>query len=1044
MNIHDKHKENQFETEIVDYLSSTSWVEGTNAGYDKELAIYPEDLISFIKTTQPQAYEKLAKKDDNKTDEILCKIVATELDKKGSLYCLRNQLKDYRFNRLSLCQFKPELENKELQEKYEANILRVVRQVYYSKDNKNSIDIVLFLNGIPLATIELKTDFTQNIQDAIIQYKKDRQPKGEPLLEFKKRCLVHFAVSTDEVYMTTKLEANKTFFLPFNKGHKDGSAGNPPNENGYATSYLWEEILQKETLLNIISRYIHLEVKNKEDHTGRKYVSETMIFPRYHQLDVVKKLLADTKLKGAGNNYLIQHSAGSGKSNSIAWLSHQLSSLHDYEGNAIFNSVIVITDRTVLDSQLQETISSFEHKEGLVVGISREGSTESKSTQLADALERGAKIIISTLQTFPHILKEIQQRTSLKDNKYAIIADEAHSSQTGGTAKKLKEVLSASLIEEGEELSAEDVITASVEAKSSKNLSYYAFTATPKAKTLEMFGILPNPTQLPSAENKPQAFHHYSMKQAIEEGFILDVLKGYTTYKLFYELEHKDKSKDEEVESKKAKRKISKWLTLHPHNIAQKVEVIIEHFVTHIAHLLDNQAKAMVVTSSRASAVRYKLAFDKYIKENNLVNMQVMVAFSGKVEDDIEGLKKEYTESNLNPNLNGRDMRKAFDTNEYQVMLVANKFQTGFDQPKLCAMYVDKKLGGVDCVQTLSRLNRTYSGKEQTFILDFVNEIEDIKAAFEPYYTTSEIDDVTDPNIVYEIQTKLEGNGIFTNNDVENYAKAFFDPNGTQASMSSALKPVIDKYKGQYKEILVLIKDKKEALKRAKKDNDEKGIHNIELDLKEANEEKSALELFKSDLAKFVRMYEFLSQIVDYEDEDLLKLNAFLKGLIPNLKTVNTSDDVDISLIELSRYRLFKQKEEDIKLEGGKELKGISDVGTATPKDPEKIFLSKIVEAMNSLFKGDFTDDDVYNYAKTISDKVKEDTVVIEQITNNTKEQAMLGGFADKLNDAVIESLDAHQNMATQVLSEERIRKGLANIVYDFIIKGMNQNRLNV
>lgn len=1044
MSIHDKHKENQFETEIVDYLSSTSWVEGTSAGYDKELAIYPEDLISFIKTTQPQAYEKLSKKEGSKTDETLCNIVATELEKKGSLYCLRNQLKDYRFNRLSLCQFKPELENKELQEKYEANILRVVRQVYYSKDNKNSIDIVLFLNGIPLATIELKTDFTQNIQDAIIQYKKNRQPKGEPLLEFKKRCLVHFAVSTDEVYMTTKLEGNKTFFLPFNKGKSDGSAGNPPNENGYATSYLWEEVLQKDSLLNIISRYIHLEVKNKEDHTGRKYVSETMIFPRYHQLDVVKKLLADTKVKGAGNNYLIQHSAGSGKSNSIAWLSHQLSSLHDYEGNAIFNSTIVITDRTVLDSQLQETISSFEHKEGLVVGISREGSTESKSTQLADALERGAKIIISTIQTFPFILEAIQQRTSLKDNKYAIIADEAHSSQTGGTAKKLKEVLSASLIEEGEELSAEDVITASVEAKSSKNLSYYAFTATPKAKTLEMFGILPNPIQLPSAENKPQAFHHYSMKQAIEEGFILDVLKGYTTYKLFYELEHKDKSKDEEVESKKAKRKISKWLTLHPHNIAQKVEVIIEHFVTHIAHLLDNQAKAMVVTSSRASAVRYKLAFDKYIKENNLVNMQVMVAFSGKVEDDVEGLKKEYTESNLNPNLNGRDMRKAFDTNEYQVMLVANKFQTGFDQPKLCAMYVDKKLGGVDCVQTLSRLNRTYSGKEQTFILDFVNEIEDIKAAFEPYYTTSEIDDVTDPNIVYEIQTKLEGNGIFTNNDVENYAKAFFDPNGTQASMSSALKPVIDKYKGQYKEILVLIKDKKEALKRAKKDNDEKGIHNIELDLKEANEEKSALELFKSDLAKFVRMYEFLSQIVDYEDEDLLKLNAFLKGLIPNLKTVNTSDDVDISLIELSRYRLFKQKEEDIKLEGGKELKGISDVGTATPKDPEKIFLSKIVEAMNSLFKGDFTDDDVYNYAKTISDKVKEDTVVIEQITNNTKEQAMLGGFADKLNDAVIESLDAHQNMATQVLSEERIRKGLANIVYDFIIKGMNQNRLNV
>lgn len=1037
MSIHDKHKENQFETEIVNYLTSTSWIEGTSQGYDKELAIYPDDLLTFIKTTQAQAYEKMAKREGAKVDDVLCKFVANELDKKGSLYYFRHDLK-YIGSKFKLCQFKPELKNEELEVKYEANILRVVRQVYYSKDNKKSIDIVLFLNGIPVSTIELKTDFTQNIQDAIIQYKKDRLPKGEPLLEFKKRCLVHFALSTDEAYMTTKLAGNKTFFLPFNKGKKDGSAGNPANENGYATSYLWEEVLQKESLLNIIARYVHLEVKDKEDHTGRKYTSEILIFPRYHQLDVVKKLLLDTKEKGAGQNYLIQHSAGSGKSNSIAWLAHQLSTLHDSEANAIFNSTIVITDRTVLDSQLQETISSFEHKDGVVVGISREGSNESKSAQLADALERGAKIIITTIQTFPFILDAIQRRTSLKDNKYAIIADEAHSSQSGGTAKKLKEVLGSQQIEEGEEISAEDVITAAVEAKTNNNLSFYAFTATPKAKTLEMFGVLPDNSKPPSIDNKPQAFHHYSMKQAIEEGFILDVLRGYTTYKLFYELEHKDKSKDEQVESKRAKKKISKWLTLHPYNIAQKVEVIIEHFVTNISHLLDHQAKAMVVTSSRQAAVRYKLAFDEYIKENNYSNMQVMVAFSGKVEDDSEGMPKEYTEANLNPNLKGRDMRKAFDTNEYQVMLVANKFQTGFDQPKLCAMYVDKKLGGVDCVQTLSRLNRTYAGKEQTFILDFVNEIEDIKEAFEPYYTTSEIEDVTNPNIVYEIQTKLEGNGIFTPNDVENYAQAFFNPKGTQASMSSALKPSIDRYKGKYKEALVLIKDLKEVLQTAKKNKDEKLTHNLEIDLKQANEDKNALELFKADMVKFVRMYEFLSQIVDYEDEELLKLCAFMKGLIPNLKTVNTADDVDISLIELSRYQLHKQNEQSIGLTGGEELKGITDVGSGIAKDPEKVFLTAIVEAMNSLFKGNFTDDDVYNYAKTISDKVKEDTVVIEQINNNTKEQAMLGGFADRLNDAVIDSLDIHKSMATQVLSEDRIRKGLANIVYDFIIKGIN------
>lgn len=1042
MSIHDKHKENQFETEIVQHLSSTTWVEGDHKRYNNELALYPEDLLTFIKTTQPQAYEKMVKREGAKTDDVLCKFVGKELDKKGSLYYFRHDLK-YIGSKFKLCQFKPELENDELQEKYNANILRVVRQVFYSTKNKKSIDIVLFLNGIPLSTIELKTEFTQNIQDAIIQYKKDRVPKGEPLLEFKKRCLVHFACSTDEVYMTTKLAGDKTFFLPFNKGKKDGSAGNPPNENGYATSYLWEEVLQKDSLLNIISRYVHLEVKDKEDHTGRKYTSETLIFPRYHQLDVVKKLLADTKAKGAGHNYLIQHSAGSGKSNSIAWLAHQLSTLHDNKTNAIFNSTIVITDRTVLDNQLQETISSFEHKEGVVVGISREGSNESKSNQLADALERGAKIIITTIQTFPFILKEIQKRTTLRENRYAIIADEAHSSQTGGTAKKLKEVLSSQQIEEGEEFSVEDIINAQLEAKAnSANLSYYAFTATPKPKTLEMFGIVPDPSQKASKENKPQAFHHYSMRQAIEEGFILDVLKGYTTYKLFYKLEHQDRSKDIEVESKKAKVKIAKWLTLHPHNIAQKVEVIVEHFITTVSHLLDYQAKAMVVTSSRQSAVRYKLAFDEYIKEHRLTNMQVMVAFSGKVEDDVEGLEKEYTEINLNPNLKGRDMRKAFDTNEYQVMLVANKFQTGFDQPKLCAMYVDKKLGGVDCVQTLSRLNRTYAGKEQTFILDFVNEVEDIKEAFEPYYTTSEIDDITDPNIVYDIQTSLEGNGIFTDVDVEHYSQAFFNPKGTQAQMSSALKPSIDRYKGKYKDVLILIRSIKESLATAKQEKDEKGIHNLEIDLKEANENKNALELFKANMVKFVRMYEFLSQIVDYGDDELEKLCAFTKGLIPNLRTVETSDEVDISLVELSRYQLHKQQEQSITLKGGKELEGITDVGSATPKDPEKVFLSEIVEAMNSLFKGEFTDDDVFNYAKTLSDKVKENSIILDQIKNNTKEQAMLGGFSDTMNDAVIDTMDIHQSMAAQVLSEERVRKGVANIVYDFIVKGL-QNSTN-
>ena len=1032
-----KHKERQFQIEIVQHLTSNNWIEGDVSGYNRELALYSEDIINYIKATQLQAYEKMSKREGTKTDEVLCKHVAKEMDKHGSLHYLRNDLK-YIGSKFKLCQFKPELHNSDTQAKYDANILRVVQEVT-TKSGKERIDLVLFLNGIPIATLELKTDFTQNVQDAVNQYKYERPAKGEALLEFKRRALVHFAVSNDEVYMTTKLAGAKTFFLPFNKGQLDGSAGNPPNPNGYATSYLWEEVLQRDSIVNIIARYIHLEVKTKEDHQGKKSKSETLIFPRYHQLDVVRKLLTDTKSKGAGNHYLIQHSAGSGKSNSIAWLSHQLSSLHNDKEESVFNSVIVITDRTVLDNQLQETISSFEHKDGVVVGISRDGSNESKAKQLGDALKRGAKIIITTIQTFPFVLDAIKNDSTFKGNSYAIVADEAHSSQTGSTAKELRKVLTAEEIEEGVELSAEDIITASMESRSaSTNLSFYAFTATPKTKTLEMFGVLPKPDEAPSGTNKPLAFHLYTMKQAIQEGFILDVLQGYTTYKLFYKLEHANMSHDEEVESKRAKVKVAKWLNIHPHNIAQKIEIICEHFRTTVAPLLDGQAKAMVVTSSRNAAVRYKLAFDKYIQEHSIEQMQAMVAFSGKIEDDIEGSKKEYTETNMNPNLKGREMRKAFDTNDYQVMLVANKFQTGFDQPKLCAMYVDKKLGGVDCVQTLSRLNRTYAGKEQTFILDFYNEAEDIKEAFEPYYNTTEIEDVTDPNIVYDMQHKLDESDIFTIMDVENYSKAFFNPNGTQAAMSSAVKPAVDRYKNRYKLALENINGVKVSLAEAKKNKDDTSIHNYELDLKVAHEAKNALDIFKKDLISFLRMYEFLSQIVDYADEDLLKLSAFVKALIPNLKTYDPKDPIDISEVQLSHYKLHKQKKQNIALVGDEvELGAIGEVGSAVARDPEKEFLSKILEVMNELFGRDTTESDALNYANTVKDKMLEDEKLIQQVNNNTKEQAMIGGFMERLNSAVIDSLEVHQDLATQVLGKDRVRAEFADIVYELIARGL-------
>ncbi len=1029
-----RHKENIFETEIVEYLTTHDWIEGSSEGYDKSLALYPEDLIAYVQNTQPTAYEKFAKRHASHPSQALCQFVAKQMDKHGSLYCIRNEIKDVNA-RIKLCQFKPDLFNDKIMEKYNQNILRVVRQVYYSENNTNSIDLVLFLNGIPLATVELKTDFTQNVHDAIEQYKYNRLPKDkvtnkeEPLLAFKKRALVHFAMSTDEVYMTTQLKSKDTFFLPFNKGN-DGAAGNKPNPKGYATDYLYKEVFSKENWLKIFGRFVHLEIKEKEDAQGRKYKSETLIFPRYHQLDVVRELVQDAKEKGAGEHYLVQHSAGSGKSNSIAWLAHQLSSLHNAKNEQVFNSVIVITDRTVLDSQLQETISQFEHKKGVVVRINREEGEGSKSEQLATALENSVAIIIVTIQTFPFVLDAIRQRATLKERTFAIIADEAHSSQTGRTAKELKEVLGSVQLKEGEELSAEDVLTASVEAKGeNQNLSYFAFTATPKAKTLEMFGQVSDSSRPAGKDNLPEPFHVYTMRQAIEEGFIIDVLKSYTTYDLAYKLATAEGER--EVDTKQASKTLAKWVRLHPYNISQKIEIIIEHFKENIAHLLDGKAKAMVVTSSRKEAVRYKLAFDKYIKENRYKGIEAMVAFSGKVADDVEGAEKEYTESNMNPALKGRDMRKAFDTDEYQVMLVANKFQTGFDQPKLCAMYVDKKLSGVDAVQTLSRLNRTYPGKETVFILDFFNKAEEIKEAFDPYYTTATLTDVTDPNMIFDLQLKLDTYHLYTPQEIESFAKAYFDPKGTQAAMSAAIKPVADRYKHQYRDALVAIDKLKVLLEQAEKAQDETAIHNTQRELKEAKEGKDALDLFKKDLGTFTRMYEFLSQIVEYEDEELEKLSVFARGLLPNLKTINLNPPIDISSVEMTHYSLKNKQQHKIDLKGGY-LDNI-DPGSGVVREPKTDLLSEIIEKMNDIFAGDLTEDDKLNYARSIKDKVMESQAVQEQIKNNTREQVMIGDFPSAMTEAVIDSLGVHEDMAKQILGDDKVQKRFARLLLDMI-----------
>ncbi|HHK5628622.1 TPA: type I restriction endonuclease subunit R, partial [Serratia marcescens] len=1011
----DTTKERIFQNEMIAQMVETGWIVGKGDGYDRERALYSQDALTFVQTTQPQEWEKFSKVYPTDTERHFLDALVAQLRKAdinatdmlsrtyGTLGVLRHGIKSHNA-RFSLCQFKPEHSlNPETLARYQQNICRIVPELVYSphaskaafeeagtKAKKWRIDLVLFVNGLPVATLELKSEFKQAVQNAITQYKKTRLPKDpvtnkpEPLLTFKRGALVHFAVSQYEVFMATKLDGDKTYFLPFNKGTHDGGAGNdiPEDANDYATSYLWNEVLLPDNLLKILASFVHLQIVEKEDAIGLKYKSESLIFPRYHQWDVVNKLITAATVEGTGNKYLIQHSAGSGKSNSIAWTAHQLSRLYDENGEKQFHSVIVVTDRTVLDDQLQDTIYQFEHQDGVVGRINNKEGDGSKSEKLASALENSQPIIIVTIQTFPHVLKAIENSVSLKQRKYAVIADEAHSSQSGSTARQLKEVLMTEETDDDVVMTSEDILDATVAArKGSNNLNYYAFTATPKAKTLELFGRRPNPFEPASKTNKPEAFHVYSMRQAIEEGFILDVLKNYTNYKVAYKLLQKLDDPDREVDSNKAKVKLNQWVALHEHNVSQKVKVIVEHYRKHVMHLLGGQAKAMVVTSSRKAAVRYKLAFDKYLAENNYQKINAMVAFSGEVEfyesdhNSLALLNQKFTEINMNPGLKGRDMRKAFDTDDYQVMLVANKFQTGFDQPKLCAMYVDKALGGVECVQTLSRLNRTYPGKKEsgTFVLDFYNEPDDILAAFQPYYQTAELTDVSDPQLVFELFEKLRSSGIFLWNEVEQFCEAFFTKNKSNAAISNICKPAVERWKHRYTSAIDAYVLAKEMFERTKKTGDVVLITNAENSFKTCKQEKDKLDIFKKDLGSFVRFYEFMSQIVDYDDKSLEKLSLFARHLRPLLHEQRIEDDeIDLSNVDMSHYRLSKLHEQHLKLQEDAEEYQITpgnDIGTAKPKDKKEEFLSNILARLNDLFVTDnLSDKDMINYAFTVRD----------------------------------------------------------------------------
>lgn len=1044
-----KAREKVFQDHIIAALEASGWLVGSSDKYDREHALYTEDLLAYVKETQADGWLKFCKIYGEQPEKHLVNAAIRQLRgaDKGTLWLLRNQIED-RGVRLKVATFKPDHDlNPELLTRYKANRLRVVPELVYSpNDYDGRIDLTLFLNGLPIATLELKSCFKQSLENAKNQYRFDRQVKtlgkDEPLLKFRRGALVHFALNQFEVAMTTKLAGSDTFFLPFNKGTHDGGAGNDQPAEGYATEYLWNEVLQPDNWLGILGRYMHLQLKEEEDALGVLKRKETMIFPRYHQWDAVTKMLTAVREEDTGSKYLIQHSAGSGKSNSIAWLTHQLASLCRDNGNKYFNSVIVITDRTVLDSQLQETISQFDHAEGVINRVNRDEGDGSKSAQLTDALSRGTPIIIVTIQTFPYVLKAIQETTTLKGSTFAVIADEAHSSQSGSTARQLREVLMAEQIADEEEISAEDVMNMTLAARGgSDNISYFAFTATPKGKTLELFGRPANQAMPLSAENKPKPFHVYSMRQAIEENFILDVLHNYTSYNLAYRLAMKSEEADKEVEAKKARIRLSKWVRLHPHNIGQKVQIIIEHFRENVAHLLGGQAKAMVVTSSRLEAVRYKLAFDAYVKDKGYGKIRAMVAFSGEVVDPDS--TDNYTERSMNPDLKGRDLRKAFDTPDYQVMLVANKFQTGFDQPKLCAMYVDKKLTGVDCIQTLSRLNRTYPGKETTFVLDFVNDPDDVLEEFQKYYETAKLDNVSDPNLVYDLLHKLKASGIFLWNEVEAFADAYFDPKRGADILLSYVKPACDRFIKRYKQASESLRHARQYLRQVEAEGNKIEKTNAERSVKQAEEVRNELDLFKKDLNSFIRFYEFVSQITPFDDYDLERLNVFARHLLPLLRQeVLEEDEIDISSVVLTHYNLKAKRTQDLQLKenaGGYGLQGVTAVGSAKPKEQKKDYLSHIVEQLNDLFGTETTDGDKLTLLQGVVTKISENDVVMAQVRNNSKEQVMLGDFPKAMEQAMIESMGAYQKHAMQFLSDPEIAKGFNELALTMLLRGIQQ-----
>ena len=972
-----QHQEKKLQQEIATYLSEHGWLHSpTSEGYDKERAIFPEDVLGWLEDTAPENFAKVvpphgddaarAKGERLILDRLTSQLSQPERDGGGVLNVLRKGFLVPGARRFKMLQMPPaDDRNPQIAARYAQNRLRVVQEVVYSTRKADRIDLVFFLNGLPVATVEIKTDFTQSLQAAIKQYENDRTPAGEPLLTPFRGALVHFALTDHDVYMTTELKGPGTSFLPFNRGHHNG-AGNPPNPNGARSSYFWEETLQRDTWLSILTKFVYVNHQKKVDpRTGAEIDRAQIRFPRYHQWRAVSRLTAAARDDGPGHKYLIQHSAGSGKTDSIAWTAHRMATLHTAAGDKVFDTVFVIADRQVLDRQLQDAVDQLVNSTGQFQPITS-GSEGSKTGQLLEALSAGVPIIGVTLQTFPYALSKIQEEGgSFAGKRFAVIADEAHSSQSGNAASAVKELLylndptaatgsdSPAVDENGELEPGDDqdaLVRMAAQADDGHRISYFAFTATPKAKTIELFGT-------PNEAGKKEPFDLYSMKQAIQEGFILDVLKNYTTYERVAKIALRgsdpanvpggngtngrdgaaaasssgESAESGEVDVRRGTRAYIGFVELHPTNVSSKVDVIVKHYLTTVQPALNGRGKAMVVTGSRAAAVQYQRAFQRHIERENLP-LKTLVAFSGTLPDpDVAviggGEAPEVTEASLNPEVRGRDLAAVFNQDDQNILIVANKYQTGFDQPLLVGMYVDKQLSGIAAVQTLSRLNRRMDGKTDTYVLDFVNDPDQILAAFQEYYEDAEIKTPSDLDLVIKQLEKLKAAAIFTDAEVDQVWEAWNHVHGRHTALLPGLDPAVARF-----------------MERWDRAGDDAA-------------ERDTLEEFRSLLGQYVTSYAFFSQILNFGDPEFIKLSVFADLLGRQLNArldTEIPETVTAEDVVLTHYHLEKQREEDLKLQDDQAegLRGLTEVGMSKQAERERAAKAELVEKVNKYLGG--------------------------------------------------------------------------------------------